>query len=459
VVGSKSNRGLTNDELREFISRLPSSTSKAWDELFRALELKEQLLESEVVTITADKIKALTRREPRLMTKFDTRESRPSRLDNVTILPLSNGEYALLKGDGYCDVPKATSVKVWNKPRLQPRLVTLPWNTGPASESQALDMAAAAGILDDFFGETNASLTIRGRLRSPQFDFRFRCETREIALRVNGVQIEVDSGFEGEQIHLVEAKLGNRTNFHVRQLYFPMRMWSALVSDKPVSAAFLTWSNRCVSIRSFRFDPLDLYQSIKPVDRVDYLLDEPDQIPTMTELIESTPRCVAPAGIPFPQADDVRRVIDMVDAIGAGVSNRTSIAKRYDFHGRQADYYANAAAYLGLLERNAGAFELSRIGQQFWRAPLNRRYEIFLRQMIARPVFRPIAQQFETSGTLPSREEVSEIVSAATSLTGATSMRRARTALSWLRWAHETIQSQEGLSHTKREVTGQYRLF
>jgi hypothetical protein len=438
---------------------LSGSTSKAWDELFRVLQLQDQLRESEIVTITAETIKSVTRREPRLMTKFDTRESRPSRLDNVTILPLSNGEYALLNGDGYYDVPKPAKIKVWNKPRRAPHLVTLPWDTGPASESQALDMAAAAGILDDFFGETNPHLTIRGRLRSPQFGLRFQCVTRELTLQVNGVQIEVDSGFEGERVHLVEAKLGNRTNFHVRQLYFPVRMWSAMVADKPVSAAFLTWSNRCVSIRSFRFDPIDLYQSIKPVDCVDYLLDEPDQIPTLPELIESTSPCLVSAGIPFPQADDVRRVIDMVDAIGAGVSNRAAIANRYNFHGRQADYYANAAAYLGLLERNAGGFELSPIGQQFRRAPLNRRYEIFLRQLVARPVFRPIAEHFATSGSLPSHEQVSGIVSAVTSLTGATSMRRARTALSWMRWAHETIESQEGLTHPRREVTGQYRLF
>ena len=97
----QSARGLTRCDLREFSSRLSGSTSKAWDELFRVLQLQDQLRESEIVTITAETIKSVTRREPRLMTKFDTRESRPSRLDNVTILPLSNGEYALLNGAGY----------------------------------------------------------------------------------------------------------------------------------------------------------------------------------------------------------------------------------------------------------------------------------------------------------------------------------------------------------------------
>ena len=384
----------------------------------------------------------------------------PVELEGVTILPLSNGEYALLRGDGYYDVPAAVTVKVWAQPPSQLRLVTLPWETGPASESQALDMAVAAGILDDFLEEKGAHLTIRGRLRSPQFQFLFQCATRELSLAINGVQIEVDSGFEGQRVHLVEAKLGNRANFHVRQLYFPLRMWSTQVTYKPVTTAFLTWSNRCVSIRSFEFDPLDRYHSIRPAACVDYLLDEPDRIPPLTELIESTPPCDVATGVPFPQADDVRRVIDIVDAIGSGITQRAAIANRYDFDSRQADYYANAAIYLGLLERNPGVFALSPMGQQFLRAPLHRRTEIFLRQIVSRPVFRQIAQQAVTTGNLPSSDAVSEIVSAATRLTGATSLRRAKTVLSWLRWAIEVTQPEASMAERARlEPTGQYRLF
>lgn len=445
---------------RSFGSSLSGTTSKAWDELFSVLKLQERLEESDYVTLSAEQIKSITRREPRLMTKFDTRESRPNRLLGVTILPLSNGEYALLRGDGYFDVPAADTVKVWAKSTAQPMLVTLPWETGPCSESQALDMAAAAGILDDFLGENNAQLTIRGRLRSPQFQFKFQCASREIALGVSGVQIEVDSGYEGRQIHLIEAKLGSRANFHVRQLYFPLRMWSALATHKPISTAFLTWSNRRLSIRSFEFDTLDRYHSIRPVACVDYLLDEPDRVPTLEELIESTEASSAPPEVPFPQADDVRRVIDIVDAIGSGVLERASIASRYDFDTRQADYYANAAVYLGLLERNSVFFALTPVGRQFLSAPLNRRHEIFLRQLVKRPVFRQIAQQLVATESLPSPEVVSEMVSATTRLTGATSLRRAKTVLSWLRWARDVTTPEPSVfGSTRVEPTGQYRLF
>jgi hypothetical protein len=45
------------------------------------------------------------------MTKFDTRESRPASLKNVTILAVENGRYALLSSDGYHDVKPAKTIE------------------------------------------------------------------------------------------------------------------------------------------------------------------------------------------------------------------------------------------------------------------------------------------------------------------------------------------------------------
>ncbi len=441
------------------IRALPGSTSKAWDELFRVLPLRERLLDSDVATLTADDIKSRTGREPRLMTKFDSRESRPRALHDVTILPSSNGAYALLRGDGYCDLRPADSVRVWSRHQARSDILTLPWATGPASESQALDMAFASGILDDFLLDRDARLTIRGRLRCPAFRYAFQCASRTVELVANGVQIEVDSGFEGQAVYLLEAKLGNRTNFHVRQLYFPLRMWSALVANKPVIAAYLGWSNRRITLRSFRFDPIDLYQSIQPVASVDYLLDEPDRVASLTDLLESTPPDSGAPQVPFPQADDMRRVIDIVDAIGCGVSGRAALASRYGFDGRQADYYANAAAFLGLLEREQGTFGLSRLGRQFVAAPLNRRHEILLRQIVARPVLRQVAEYIAESSTLPALDAITEIVATRTGLSRGTPLRRAKTVLSWFKWVRQVVEPDALSVRGNVESNGQYRLF
>jgi hypothetical protein len=414
---------------------LPGPTADGWDKLFAELDLEAQLEELGVARLSAEQIKQVARREPRLMTKFDTRESRPARLANLTVLPVSNGNYALLQGDGYGDVPDATVVKQWTR-RTGPRpLLTLPWQLGPSSESQALDMAAATGLLEDFLGESGLRLTVRGRLRAPRFDFKFLGKRSQLSLVADGVQVEVDSGFEGEAVHLIEAKLGTRSNFHIRQLYYPMRMWNLLVPSKRVTTMFLSWSNRRFSLRSFLFEPIAEYHALVPSAAIDYVLDEPQAIPTLSEVLDSTKLEPLPPGLPFPQADDLRRVIDVVDAAAAGCNSRTRIAARYGFDERQSDYYANAAAFLELLVRGHAGFALSPIGHAFVNAELSERHRLLLRQMAKKPVLREGMTSVAGSARLPSRAEVAELIRRHTGLTGATPLRRATTVLSWLRWA------------------------
>lgn len=418
---------------------MASLTGDGWQRLNQHLRLSERLAaSSEPVFVSADIIKQLTGREPRLMSKFDTRESRPPALADATILPVTNGSYAILPGDGYADVPAPSLIKHWRPSKAAARLGSLPWDTGPTSESQILDMANATGLLHDFLEDEDACLTIRGRLRSPRFEFEFDTPHGRTPLAVDGVQIEVDSGFEGSQLHLIEAKLGARSNFHVRQLYYPLRMWAALLPQKPISALFLAWSNRCYSLRKFLFDPVRLYHSWALAKSVDYYLDEPAPIPSLEQLLESTPEEDSP--LPFPQADDVRRVIDIVDAVAAGVVARPEIAARFDINERQADYYANAAAYLGLVRRLNGGFEPTSEGKQFVSQSFSRRQTALLQRLLRRPVFRRAAEALCTTGGYPSKEQIGDWISSTTRLSGETPLRRAGTVIAWLRWAEQATR-------------------
>jgi hypothetical protein len=415
-------------------------TSDAWDRLSKHLDLPARLSNSaEPVIVTAEVIKEISGREPRLMSKFDTRESRPAALAQATILPITNGTYAIVSGDGYADVPAPKVIKRWHAERAASRFGSLPWRSAPMSEAQALDMASASRLLHDFLGDEDACLTIRGRLRSPQFGFRFATPSGSVPLSIDGVQIEVDSGFEGSSLHLIEAKLGARTNFHIRQLYYPLRMWTTLMPEKSVSAMFLTWSNRCYSLRKFRFDPLDDYHALVNSDAVDYYLDEPGPIPSLDVLLDSTSEedCT---GLPFPQADDVRRVIDVVDAVSTGIVSRTGLAVRFDINERQADYYANAAAYLALVHRGEAGFQLTPLGAQFATQGYTDRQALLLRQIARRPVFRQAIATLCSSGVLPHRQQVADWVSVSTGLTGRTPFRRAATVLAWARWAEQAAQ-------------------
>lgn len=416
-------------------------TGDGWQRLDEHLELSARLARSaEPIIVSAERIKAISGREPRLMSKFDTRESRPAALVRATILPITNGKYAILSGDGYADMPRATSVKYWRASPNARALGTLPWDTGPTSESQLLDMANASGLLHDFLGDSSALLTIRGRLRSPAFEFEFETRHGPVPISVDGVQVEVDSGFEGSAIHLIEAKLGARTNFHIRQLYYPLRMWSTLVPRKRVDALFLTWSNRCFSLRKFRFDPLDRYQALRLTDATDYFLDEPTELPSLEALLETTSEQDAP-NLPFPQADDLRRVVDVVDAVASGITTRAGLAARFDLNERQADYYANAAAFLGLIHRGSDGFEITSVGKKLVTACLSTRQLLLIRQILRRPVFRCAALTLCKTGKFPSREQISEWIEHSTRLRGDTLSRRATTVISWIRWAQQSVNS------------------
>jgi hypothetical protein len=417
-----------------------SQTTQAWARVAEHYRVTERLALGEVIALTAQGIKDVSGREPRLMTKFDTRESRPKLLANATILPTTNGAYLILPGDGYADLREEAEVKPWRLPEHAADLRTLPWASGPSSESQALDMALAAGILGDFLDDGGVRLTVRGRRRAPPFNFGFRCSTRTENVSVDGVQVEVDSGLEGDAIHLVEGKLGSRTNFHVRQLYYPLRMWMTEIPTKEVNAVFMSWSNKRFALRKFAFTPVEDYHAIQVVKALDYVLEEEETLPSLANLMDRTAALGAlPPDVPFPQADDIRRVIDVVDAIATGRQTKAEITELYDFDKRQADYYANAAIFLGMVERSGDGFGLSDLGRALRAATLVRRTLLIAGRVASLPVFRDSLGYILDRRHLPQYNTVEGWITARTGLTGATPRRRAATVLSWTRWVAVTF--------------------
>jgi hypothetical protein len=287
-------------------------------------------------------------------------------------------------------------------------------------------------------------LTIRGRLRSPSFDFSFDSEGHPIPLTASGVQIEVDAGLEGQRIHLVEAKLGARTNFHNRQLYYPYRMWQKLVPDKRVSAVFLSFSNRCFSLRRFDAvgDRANHYHGFVATKSVDYHFDELAVVPTLEEILAATELRSKEVDVPFPQADELRRVIDVTDSVAAGLSTRSEISSHYDLDERQADYYANAAIFLCLLVRCGDGFALTEDGMRFSRMRRTERIVFLIREIASRSVFRQVLETTSLSGKLPTRDRVAELIGQQVGLTGKTPNRRAGTVLAWVKWILENTSPQ-----------------
>ncbi len=422
-----------------------SATEAAWELLAHYLDLPSRLAAGEAVRVTAEDIKKITGREPRLMTKFDSRSQRPKALKSSTILPIKNGEYIVLPGDGYHSVESADETENRPLPSRATKLLSLPWTTGPSSESQLLDMALASGVLHAFLEEEELYLTVRGRLRAHGFEFGFQAPRGTINIRSEGVQVEVDGGLEGAMLSLFEAKLGARSDFHVRQLYYPFRMWRYRLLVKQTWAVFMCYSDRVMSLRLYDFvDELD-YSSIRLKKALDVTVGETEVELDLAEVLGQVAPEPSPLGMPFPQADDMAKVIELLDATAAGVVSLHDTVQLYGFTERQAAYYPTAARYLGLLQIQGPQRVLSPLGTEVANANRSRRHELIIRRLAALPVFRETLKfAVSSGGDLPGNDVISEWIEIETEragvpLSGATLARRASTVRAWVRWALNVV--------------------
>jgi hypothetical protein len=148
--------------------------------------------------------------------------------------------------------------------------------------------------------------------------------------------------------------------------------------------------------------------------------------------------------LPFPQADDFGKVIDVVDAVHAGFQSKEELAELYAFNGRQSDYYGNAALFLGFVERGPGSFLPSPLGERFAAASRAERDGLLLRQLAQRAVFRDglryLVDQGGSSNPLPDPEQIVRwLAKQRPDVGGQTRPRRAKTVRAWLDWVRARI--------------------
>lgn len=249
-------------------AQLETGNASRWDEIFEWHGIAQHDFDAGPFPISAQQIKdacqhlpgTTTQREVRLLCKYDTRESRPRafRERGLFILPVKNGYYAIVKGEGYVDIPTIDSPLREYRSDFPFELdTTLVGN----SEMQHIDRAYALSLIRHFSNDESLVLTIRGRKYTPKFDFtvggRFR-------ISVQSVQTEVDGGYEGaNQVVLIEAKGGKSDNTIIRQLYYPFRQWQRH-TEKPVRTLFFQRMDKDeYHLWQFGFDDVDDYNSIR----------------------------------------------------------------------------------------------------------------------------------------------------------------------------------------------------
>src|ERR1044071_1504249 len=237
---------------------------RAWGKIFTDYKIHEHNFDSSPFPITNKQINEATKgfvapaeREVRILCKQDTRESRPRVFveNGLFILPTKNGRYAIIKGEGYIDIPVIeTATKVYTS-QLDFQLDTAKVGN---SEMQHLDFAYASSLIRTFLDDSSLVLTIRGRKFTPGFNFRVGTQR----INVLSVQTEVDAGYEGRnQVALIEAKASANRNTIIRQLFYPFRQWQTFTKKKVVTVFFEKVGND-YSLWEFQFKDVDDYNSI-----------------------------------------------------------------------------------------------------------------------------------------------------------------------------------------------------
>ena len=248
-----------------------------WNKIFQD-HLMQHDFEASPATLTADMIKQSIRhfsttsdREVRVIAKMDSREDLPQVLRDkgLFMLPTKNGEYILVKGEGYHDIQPAREIEIFTS-KLYFELKSAKVGN---SEMQHLDYAFNTGLLHHFLGLSDPLyLQIRGRKYTPEFTFQVGPSN----ITTSSVQTEIDAGYEGRNLLvLVEAKARPQNNFIIRQLYYPFRQWN-INTEKKVRSLFFSFDSqtRTQSFWEYEFADYSDYNSIRLIKCASYQIEE-----------------------------------------------------------------------------------------------------------------------------------------------------------------------------------------
>lgn len=396
--------------------------------------------------ISADQIKEIGKREPRLMSKFDHSINLPKifKENELAILPISRGEYVISKFNAYHSF-EDNSAPI-QKFELPDYLQSINEENIP-SETMAINAALAAGILNDFFEDENLWPTMCGRMGSGDFSFHINnASGTDISVEVQNSQIEIDAAYEGvDYLSLIEAKRDLSDDFLVRQLYYPYRTCKVKGITKKVKPIFFVYSNGIFSLYEYAFENEHLYNSLNLKKCKRYSIESTDiSIDDVTELLGKITIVDEPQ-IAFPQADSFERIVNLCELLNNQVYTREQVTINYAFDVRQTNYYTDAGRYLGLIKKvkSGGPYEITSEGRRILNLPYKKRQLAYFEKILQHKTFFETLRKSLEIGSVIEKGAVVEIMKESELYkigSDWTFNRRASTVRSWINWIWSLIQ-------------------
>ncbi len=374
------------------------------------------------------------------MAKFDHKSQLPEifKKHNLSILPITRGSYIISQFEAY---------KSFEEINTEITKVTFPEHIESidyesiTSESMAINCAYVSGIIADFMEDEKILPVVSGRMSSSEFEFNINNNKQDtkLSIKVSNSQIEIDGGYEGiAKLALIEAKNSISDDFLIRQLYYPYRLWRNKVSKK-VKPIFMTYSNDIFSFYEYDFIEPENYNSLILVKQKNYIIHQEDiSLGDILSILEDVDIIKEPK-IPFPQADNFKRIINLCELLLKEDMKKEDIVSKYDFDPRQADYYTNAGMYLGLINKNSSQliYSLSSKGKKIIRQRHRARQLSLARLILEHEVFNKSFKLYLEKGESPNKKEITNLMKGSyihNVKSDVTLMRRSSTVISWTSW-------------------------
>lgn len=425
------------------------TASDAWQILLDKYDIKNEIESNGIFKITASQIKEV--REPRLMAKWDSSEQLPKSLkkNKINILPDSRSSYVLSDFILYETLPELTE-HIQNMPTVTlPELETIDIEH-ITSEANAINILQISGILEDFLELENTETlygTFDGRMSSGTFNFTVNTNRQILrTIQVDKAQIEIDGGFESENyVVILEAKNVLHEDFHIRQLYYPYRLWKSKV-NKPIRLIFSIYTNKIFRLMEYRFLEMDNYSSIELVRTKNYslentniTLEEIKQIYSGVEEYQITQDNMTETDIPFIQADNFERVISLLENMYENDLNGEEIENLMQFTSRQTGYYYNAGRYLKLFDKYKDTdkvikYRLTPLGRRVYNTNYKKRQLLLVELILSHQIFRDLFHYVIENGEFPNKRLVQNLELEYNVCSPNVAGRRASTVIGWLKW-------------------------
>ena len=425
------------------------NVSDAWQVLIDKYDISTEISNNGFFKISASQIKEV--KEPRLMAKWNSSEQLPNSLkkNKINLLPDSRSSYILSDFLLYQELPKVVEhVKNMAKVEL-PDLQTINVDN-ISSEANAINVLQISGILEDFLEldvDDVLYATFNGRMSSGKFDFKVDTR-RQIQLKVDvdRAQIEIDGGFESDHcVVVLEAKNVLHEDFHIRQLYYPYRLWESKV-DKPVRLIFSIYTNKIFRLMEYRFKEKENYSSIELVRTKNYSLEDTsitlDEIKDVYDSIKDieviSDNMNVEDSVPFIQADNFERIVSLLENMYENPMTSEEIIELMKFTTRQRDYYFNAGKYLGLFQKlkedKVRKYGLTNIGVAVYKKSYKERQLELVKLILSHRIFRDLFGEILETGVIPDKGRVVELELEYNVCSIDVASRRATSVISWLNW-------------------------